>query len=59
MTIEHYDWVTRYYSTRELTKDAPVKRAYLYTLKPLKRVKILDPEEEEEDPVVLIKRRVY
>jgi hypothetical protein len=35
-----------------------VRREYLYTLKPLRRVKVLDIE-EDEDPVVLIKRRVY
>ena len=39
-------------------KDARINRAYLYTLKPLRRVKMVDME-EDEDPVVLIKRRVF
>lgn len=59
LTIDDYAWVTRYYSPRELTKDARVRGSYLYTLEPLKRVKVLDVDEEGEDPVVLIKRRVY
>jgi hypothetical protein len=58
LTIDNYAWITRFYSPEELTPPTPVKREYLYTLKPLRRVKVLDCE-EDEDPVVLIKRRVY
>lgn len=58
LVISDYDWVTRFYSPAELTTDTGIKREYLYTLKPMRRVKVLDIE-EDEDPVVLIKRRVY
>lgn len=58
MTIDSYSWVTRYYSPVEKCAVPLVKREYLYTLKPLRRTKLLDSE-EDEDPVVLIKRRVY
>lgn len=57
LTIDSYEWVTRYYSPSELTRDPAVKREYLYTLKPIRRARII--EDEDEDPVVLIKRRVY
>ena len=59
LTIDSYEWVSRYYNPRELTRDPPIRKGYLYTLKPLRRVRVLDADEEEEDPVVLIKRRVY
>lgn len=39
--------------------DRGIKPQYLYTLKPLRRTKLIDAEDEEDDPVVLIKRRVY
>lgn len=55
LVIEKYEWVQRFYSPRELTG---AKCGYLYTLKPLRRVRVVDAE-EDEDPVVLIKRRVY
>lgn len=58
LTIDSYAWVERYYSSMDRCREAPVKREYLYTLKPLRRVKVIDIE-EDEDPVVLIKRRVY
>lgn len=57
LTIDSYDWITRYYSPRELCDNKGIKPQYLYTLQPLRRVKLLD--EQDEDPVVLIKRRVY
>lgn len=54
MTIESYDWVK---NPRDLASEGKIKPQYLYTMLPLRRVKLL--EEEEEDPVVLIKRRVF
>jgi hypothetical protein len=59
LTIESYEWITRFYEPRELLRDPPVKKEYLYTLKPLRRMKFLEAEEEDEDPVVLIQRRVF
>lgn len=56
LTIDSYDWITRFYNPRELCSEK-VPSKYLYTLQPMRRVKLLD--DEEEDPVVLIKRRVY
>jgi hypothetical protein len=56
--ISDYEWVQRFYDPVELMEGRGVKREYLYTLKPLRRVKALEVE-EDEDPVVLIKRRVY
>jgi hypothetical protein len=50
--------VEKYYSSAERCAEGSVRREYLYTLKPLRRVKVIDIE-EDEDPVVLIKRRVY
>jgi hypothetical protein len=58
LTIDSYAWVEKYYSSAERCAEGSVRREYLYTLKPLRRVKVLDIE-EDEDPVVLIKRRVY
>lgn len=57
LTIDSYDWITRFYSPRELCPEKGVKPQYLYTMQPMRRVKLL--EDEVEDPVVLIKRRVY
>lgn len=39
-------------------KEPPIDPRYLYTLAPLRRVKVLESE-EDEDPIVLIKQRVY
>lgn len=55
--ISSYDWITRYYSPRELIRVPPVQQKYLYTLEPRRRTIIL--EQEEEDPVVLIKQRCF
>jgi hypothetical protein len=57
LCIESYDWISRYYSPRELLRVPPVAKKYLYTLQPLRRVVVL--EEEDEDPVVLIKQRCF
>jgi hypothetical protein len=32
---------------------------YLYTMQPIRKVKLLDCDNEDEDPIVMIKRRVY
>jgi hypothetical protein len=53
MVIESYGWIPG-----ELHPDPLLKREYLYTMKPLRRTKTLEIE-EEEDPVVLIKRRCF
>lgn len=57
LCIDSYTWVTRYYSPRELLRTPPVPKKYLYTLQPVRRVIVL--EQEDEDPVVLIKQRCY
>lgn len=56
LTIESYDWVSRFYSPREQVPEGRVP--YLYTLQPVRRVKLVDVE-CDEDPVVFIKRRVF
>lgn len=58
LTIDSYEWVTRSYSPGERSPLVPMDRSYLFTLKPLRRVKVIDSE-EDEDPIVLIKRRVF
>jgi hypothetical protein len=58
LTIDRYEWVTDFYNPRELMDETRIKKEYLYTLQPLRRVRVIDCE-EDEDPVVLIKRRVY
>lgn len=57
LTIDSYDWITRSYKPRAKIKETLVKPQYLYTLQPLRRVQLL--EEQEEDPIVLIQRRCY
>jgi hypothetical protein len=59
LTIESYEWVQLFYSPRELVReDERIPRQYLYTLAPLRRTKLLE-QEDEDDPVIYIKRRVY
>lgn len=57
LTIDNYDWVTRYYSPRAPISKPPVASQYLYTLQPIRKTKTLD--DEEEDPVILIKQRCF
>lgn len=58
MTIDSYDWITRFYTARERVREGLVKPQYLYTLQPLRRVQLLN-DAEDDDPIVLIKRRVF
>lgn len=57
LTIDSYDWISRFYNPRELADDN-VPRHWLYTLDPIETrgMKVI-PTEEDEDPIVLIKRR--
>ena len=57
MTIEKYEWVERVWKPRVLCSGLKINPRYLYTFEPRRRVQLL--EEEEVDPVVLIKRRVW
>lgn len=59
LTIDSYTWLERFFDPgRPALVPRGVDRSYLFTTKPLRRVKVLDVE-EDEDPIVLIKRRVY
>jgi hypothetical protein len=53
MVIESYAWIPG-----ELHPDPLLKREYLYTMKPLRRTKTIEVE-DDEDPIVLIKRRCF
>lgn len=55
--IDNYEWVSRYHDPRVRIRDPPSSTKYLYTLEPIRKTRIL--EEEDEDPVVLIKQRCY
>jgi hypothetical protein len=57
MIIEKYEYVQQLWKPRELLNARRVDPQYVYTLKPLRRVRLL--QEEEEDPVALIQRRVW
>ena len=59
LTIDSYHWVTRAYRPRELNHVPPnADKRYFYTLQPLRKTVVLDPD-DEDDPVVFIKRRVF
>ena len=58
LTIESYSWVTRFYSPRDLTRTPRnTDRKYFYTLQPIRKTIVL--ADVEDDPIVLIKRRVF
>jgi len=58
LTIDSYSWVTRFYSPRDLKHPPPkAKQKYFYTLEPIRKTIVL--HEEEEDPIVLIQKRVF
>ncbi len=58
LTIESYEWVTRFYSARELVPvTTKINPKYLYTMEPFR--KCITLREEESDPIVLIKKRVF
>jgi hypothetical protein len=57
LCIDTYDWILAYYSPRDPFKQPLVQSKYLYTLEPVRKTLVVD--EEDEDPVVLIKQRVY
>lgn len=60
LTIDSYEWITRIYRPRELMKEVShVDPKYLYTMQPIRKVKLLDCDNEDDDPIVMIKRRVY
>lgn len=59
LTIDSYSWVTRCYNPRELSTISPMLNPrYLYTMEPIRRTITLH-DEEDDDPIVLIKRRVF
>ena len=57
LVITDYSRVERMWRPRVLCSGHKLDPRYLYTLEPLRRTKLI--ETEEEDPVVLIKRRVW
>jgi hypothetical protein len=60
LTIDSYEWITRIYRPRELMRgERDIDPKYLYTMQPIRKVKLLDCDNEDEDPIVMIKRRVY
>lgn len=57
MTIPDYSRIERLWRPRVLCSGMRIDPRYLYTLEPRRRVQLL--ELEDEDPIVLIKRRVW
>jgi hypothetical protein len=57
MTITDYSRIQRLWNPRVLCDGRRLEPKYLYTMQPLRRVSLLDTE--DEDPIVLIKRRVW
>lgn len=57
MTIPDYSRIQRIWEPRVLCTGVQLDPKYLYTFEPRRRVQLL--ETEDEDPVVLIKRRVW
>ena len=57
MIIEKYEYIERLWRPRELLSERGIDPQFLYTFKPLRRVQLLDCD--EEDPVGLIQRRVW
>lgn len=59
LTINSYQWVTRVYRPREPSRvPQAVDKRYFYTLQPVRKTIVLD-DDDESDPVVFIKRRVF
>lgn len=56
LTIDSYEWIARFYTSHHPIPTSGVP--FLYTLQPLRRVKPMDID-TDDDPVVLIKRRVF
>lgn len=57
MTIPDFSRIERLYRPRVLCSGTRINPRYLYTFEPRRRVQLL--EVEDEDPVVLIRRRVW
>ena len=57
LRIDKYEWIARFYNPRELMRVPPVNKKYLYTLEPVRKTVVLD--DDDEDPVVLIKQRCF
>lgn len=57
MTIDKYEYIQKLWEPRKLMTMARVDPQYIYTLKPLRRVQVM--EDEEEDCVALIQRRCW
>lgn len=55
--IDNYEWVTRLYDPCVPMQEPLTCKKYIHTFEPVRKTRIL--EEEDEDPIVLIKQRVY